>query len=200
MELENTKPLLIQFKVKQMDSSQLQKPCDPRFTNLFIALAIHLLDYYRAFLCYTQGTRIVLLFKPTLGRKHPYTSPALLASYATMMLQKLNTNTIVLDNGEKWFVTFDVHLKNVSSLQTGINELKNMKECVIRKTVAMVCEKYYLLDEMKGKSTNKRKMMIEQRGDKWENYDEAFRLGSVFVREKDPETDKWIVHNKQNYF
>ena len=199
MELENTKPLLIQFKVKKMDTTPLQKPCDPRFTALFSDLAQHLLENYKAFLCYTQGTRILLLFKPTLGRKHQYTSPALLASYVTMMFQKLNTNIVLKDN-KKWFVTFDVRVKNVGSLEAGIKELKDMKDCDIRKTIAIVCEKYYPLNQMRGKSTNKRKMMIEEKGDKWENYDEAFRMGSVFVREKDPETEKWIVHNKQNYF
>jgi hypothetical protein len=198
MELENNKPLLIQFKVKKMDTAPLQKPCDPRFTTLFSDLAQHLLENYKAFLCYTQGTRIVLLFKPALGRKHQYTSPALLASYVTMMFQKLNT-TIVLKDNKKWFVTFDVRVKYVGSLEAGIKELKNMKDCDIRKTIAIVWEKYYPVDQGKGVITEERKKMIELKGDKWENYDEAFRMGSVFVREKDPDTDKWIVHNKQNY-
>ena len=140
---------------------------------------MRLLTQYRGKFCYTQGTRIaIIVHKPVteLG------SLAKMGSTVTAVFNQLCPNM---------FIVFDATIEKLSGLEDGLRKLRHMKTAVIRKTVSMVCEQYYSVNEVKKRTMTQRLEMIKEKGDDWENYDEAFRVGIVLVRDNK-------IHNKQN--
>lgn len=147
---------------------------------------MRLLNQYRGKFCYTQGTRItIIVHKPIteLG------SVAKMGSTVTAVFNQLCPNT---------FTVFDATIEKLSNLEDGLRKLRDMKASVIRKTVSMICEQYYSVNEVKKRTTAQRLEMIKEKDDNWENYDEAFRIGIVLVRDYNVETKKYKIHNKQN--
>jgi len=191
---DSSLPLIIEVKAHEMNTEHLIQPYDVRLGRLFLSITENLILRYKASLAYTQGSNIYLVWKPQkeqgYGFKGKYQVLATnIASYTTLLFQQLNN----LKEKPEWWVTFDVFCYNVASLNEVDSIIKKKQYEVVRKTVAIICELYYSKEEIFKKSTEERKKMITKKGDAWENYEDHFRKGILFKREKDHGTQKYVI-------
>ena len=167
----------------------LNRPFDGRLTDLMIWVTKHLVEETNAVLGYTQSDEISLMWYLPEGSESQYLFDgrfqklaSILSAYATGYFIRYLDNHIPEKEG--LIPLFDCRVWQVPNLSDAYWAFVWREKDTIKNSITMAASHYFSHKELQGVSGTKKKEMLREIGDPFEDLPKRFKRGSYVQRVK----------------
>lgn len=165
----------------------LQRPFDPRLTELMRITTAFLVESTNAVVGYTQSDEISLVWSSDDyktermfgGRVQKLAS--VLAATASVFF---NRNLHLLPEKKDELPVFDCRVWSVPNQEEAINYLIWRQQDCTRNSISMAAQSKFSHKALMNKSCDEMQEMLFQKGINWSEYPEAFKNGRFFIRKR----------------
>jgi tRNA(His) guanylyltransferase len=167
-------------------TKNLERPFDPRFSQLMVDTTKYLVEQTNACVGYTQSDEISLLFYSNSlqsqifmdGRKQKIIS--ILASVATAYFNSKIPQFIPEKTGK--LALFDCRAKMLPNKMEATNAFLWREQDATKNSISMAARHYYSAKELFDKNGAEMQEMLFQKGVNWNDYPTAFKRGTYVQR------------------
>jgi len=164
----------------------LNRPYDEGFARAMIETTRYLVEQSGAKLGYTQSDEISLIFWTDAERAQPlfggkfFKLTSVLASMATAKFNSLIPGFIPTKEGT--LATFDARVFQVPDLEEAANLILWRWLDARKNSISMAAQAHFSPNQLHGKTTDDRLVMLEEKGIIWENFPSFLKWGTLIQK------------------